>query len=73
LTPPLARELGLREQAGLIEPEARHLLARLIRHLDATRGETQPQFGGLNPYHLKEDGRLLWLCAEHREAYESAR
>lgn len=68
----LAAELGLRERTGLISLEARHLLARLIKYLDSTRAATQPALGGLHPYHLKEDGRLLWLCAEHRAQYDSA-
>ena len=69
----LAKDLGLRERSGVIDLEARHLLARLIGHLDKTRGETYPEFGGLHPYVLKEDGRLLWLCTQHREQYESTR
>jgi len=69
----LAKDLGLRDHSGAIDLEARHLLARLIGHLDKTRGETYPEFGGLHPYHLKEDGRLLWLCAGHWEKYESTR
>ncbi|MBV9770622.1 MAG: leucine-rich repeat domain-containing protein [Bryobacterales bacterium] len=69
----LAKELGLREHAGIIDLGGRHLLLRLIKHLDTARGEAQPEFGGLHPYLLKEDGRLLWLCAEHRELYERAR
>jgi Leucine-rich repeat (LRR) protein len=69
----LAKDLGRRDQAGTIDPEARYLLGRLIKHLDTTRGGSYPEFGGLLPYHLKEDGRLLWLCGEHREQYESAR
>jgi hypothetical protein len=69
----LAKDLGLRERSGVIDLEARHLLARLIGHLDKTRGETSPEFGGLHPYVLKEDGRLLWLCAEHWKQYESTR
>jgi hypothetical protein len=69
----LAKDLGLRERSGVIGLEARHLLARLIGHLDKSRGETHPEFGGLHAYHLKEDGRLLWLCAEHWELYESTR
>ena len=68
----LARELGGREQAGLIGLESRHLLARLIRHLDGQRGGDHAEFGGLHRYHLKEDGRILWLCAEHRQVYESS-
>jgi hypothetical protein len=35
----LAEELGSRGQAGLINLEARHLLARLIKYLDTTRGD----------------------------------
>jgi len=69
----LARELGTREQAGLIDLGARHLLARLIKSLDTKRGGTDPEYGGLHPYHLKEDGRLLWLCVEHRDQYENTR
>jgi hypothetical protein len=69
----LVEELGSRREAALINLEARHLLARLIKYLDTTRGESQPEFGGLHPYHLKEDGRLLWLCVEHRELYGNTR
>ncbi len=69
----LARELGNREQAGLIDLETRYLLARLIKHLDSQRSDTHPEFGGLHAYHLKEDGRLLWLCADHRGLYEGNR
>jgi internalin A len=69
----LAKDLGLRERSGVIDLEARHLLARLIASLDKMRGETQPEFGGLHAYHLKEDGRLLWLCARHWEQYERTR
>jgi len=65
-------ELAFREHAGLIDFEARHLLAGLIQHLDSKR-QKQPKFGGLHPYHLKDDGRLLWLCPEHREYYENTR
>lgn len=68
----LAKGLGIREEADVIDMEARHLLARLIKYLDKARGTTHPEFGGLHPYHLKEDGRLLWLCAEHREQYQSS-
>jgi hypothetical protein len=69
----LSGELGPRKQAEVVSLEARHLLGRLIKHLDSARGTTQPDFGGLHPYHLKENGHLLWLCAEHRERYESSR
>ena len=69
----MAEELGSRRQAGLINLEARQLLARLIKYLDTTRGESQPEFGGLHPYQLKEDGMLLWLCVEHRELYGNTR
>jgi hypothetical protein len=68
-----AGELGWRERPWLVSLDARHLLARLIQFLDAKRGATQPQFGGLHPYHRKEDGQLLWLCAEHREQYQGPR
>jgi len=67
----LAEYLGLREDPAAIDLEARHLLKRMIESLDKTRGETHPEFGGLHPYLLKEDGRLLWLCAEHRAQYEA--
>ena len=56
----LTEELGMREQRSAIDLEAKHLLKRLIEHLDSLRGEAYPPFGGLHPYHLKEDGRLLW-------------
>jgi hypothetical protein len=69
----LAEGLGRRDHTGMIDLETRHLLARLVKYLDKARGETSPEFGGLHPYHLKENGRLLWLCAEHREQYESTR
>jgi hypothetical protein len=69
----LVKELGLRERAQEIDLEARHLMARLIEWLDKMQGETQPPFGDLHPYHVKEDGRLLWLCPAHRAQYEKAR
>jgi hypothetical protein len=53
--------------------EARHLMKGLIESLDKARGETQPPFGGLHPYHVKEDGCLLWLCPGHRHEYEKSR
>jgi hypothetical protein len=62
-----------RPSAQEIDPEARHLLARLIDSLDKKQGEPQPPFGGLHPYHVKEDGRLLWLCPAHRAEYEKTR
>jgi hypothetical protein len=69
----LARELGMKQPPTLIDHDARHLLAGLIASLDQAREASQPKFGGLNPYHLKEDGRLLWLCADHRSLYENTR
>jgi len=69
----LAKDLGLRGYAGLIDMEGRHLPAGLIKYLDSTRGGTHPEFGGLHPYQLREDGRLLWFCGEHREQYEGNR
>jgi hypothetical protein len=69
----LVKDLGRRDQAEVIDLKARHLLASLIVHLDRARGEAQPAFGGLNPYVLKEDGRLLWLCPEHWQQYERTR
>ena len=69
----LSKELGFRERPDEIDLEARHLMARLIDSLDKKQGETQPPFGGLYPYHVKEDGRLLWLCSDHRREYEKAR
>lgn len=73
LSAALAKDLGLREDAGIVDMGTRYLLERMIKHLDKTRGETYPEFGGLRPYHVKEDGRLLWLCAEHRAQYENTR
>jgi len=66
----LAKELGARSQAGLVDLETRHLLSRLVRHLDDQRLDTQPKFGGLHGYHLRQDGRLLWLCPDHRRLYD---
>src|ERR1035438_173643 len=44
----LSGGLGPRKQAEVISLKARHLLARLIKHLDSARGATQPEFGGLH-------------------------
>jgi hypothetical protein len=69
----IAEELGYQMTAGLVDEDARHLLEKLIRKLDGDRGPKQPEFGGLHPYHRKEDGRVLWLCSEHRAEYERMR
>jgi internalin A len=69
----LARDVGLREHSGAIDLDTRHLLMSLIEHLDKARGQAHPRFGGLTPYHSKEDGRILWLCPDHRRQYENIR
>jgi len=63
--------MGIQQKAGLIGEDSRHLFESLTQHLDKERGDKQPAFGGLQPYILKEDGRLLWLCNEHRLQYEN--
>jgi hypothetical protein len=71
LTAPLARGLGEREEPQFVEIETRHILQRLIEHLDTTqRGPTEPHNGGLHP-HIVDDGRRLWLCPEHIRSYRT--
>ena len=72
-TGPLAAALETTQEAGEIELDTRFLLERLVEYLDTTRDATQPHKGGLFPYQLKEDGRLLWLCPTHRQQYDTAR
>jgi hypothetical protein len=59
----------LREAPDIIDLEIRYLLERLIEHLDSKRSPTQPHNGGLQPY-IIDDGRLLWLCGEHKKLYQ---
>jgi hypothetical protein len=66
----LASALGTRDQQGLIDLESRYLLERLLGHLDAKRPALEPKNGGLHPY-LVDDGRLLWLCADHLKLYRA--
>jgi hypothetical protein len=61
--------LGRNPQPEFIDLETRHLLEKLIGHLDSKRQQTDPKYGGLHPY-LIDDGRLLWLCAEHLKSYQ---
>jgi internalin A len=67
---PLSRELGEKEKPEFIDIETRYLLEQLIDHLDSLqRSAIEPKRGGLRPY-IVEDGRLLWLCAEHLKEYK---
>ncbi len=75
---PLARELGEgdlgdKEKLQPVDIGTLHVLKDLIERLDSERRKEDPiapPFGGLHP-RIVEDGRLLWLCAEHMKAYES--
>jgi internalin A len=53
-----------------IDIEVRYLLERLIEHLDSKRSPTEPHNGGLQPY-IIDDGRLLWLCPDHKKLYQA--
>ena len=64
----LSRELGEKEKPDLVDIETRALLEALIDHLDQTRPPNQKK-GALHPYQI-EDGRLLWLCAEHLKEHK---
>lgn len=64
----ISSALGRHAQPDFIDLETRHLLERLIAHLDSKRPPTEPKNGGLHPYPI-DDGRLLWLCPEHLKSY----
>ncbi|HYM75470.1 MAG TPA: COR domain-containing protein [Candidatus Dormibacteraeota bacterium] len=65
----LSQELGETGKPEVIDIETRYLLEQLIDFLDSSeRSGTRPKNGGLHPY-LIEDGRLLWLCADHLNQY----
>jgi hypothetical protein len=64
----LSTALGDQSEPELVGLETRHLLERLIEHLDSQRPVTKPANGGLYPY-LVDDGRLLWLCPDHQKVY----
>jgi internalin A len=70
---PLAGELGDQANPHWVDPPTLHVLKDLLEHLDSERRKedhTAPPCGGLRP-HIVEDGRLLWLCPDHRKAYET--
>jgi hypothetical protein len=64
---PLADEVGTQEAPLPVDIRTREVLKDLIDHLDSKR-PLGPSYGGLHP-HIVEDGRLLWLCPDHLEAY----
>jgi hypothetical protein len=64
---PRADALGRQETPRLVDIQTRDLLKELIDHLDSQRPHG-PRNGGLHPRTV-EDGRLLWLCEKHWEAY----
>ena len=64
----LSRELGEREKPDLVDIETRALLEALINHLDQP-GPPNQKKGALHRYEI-EDGRLLWLCAEHLKEHK---
>lgn len=65
----LTEALGQKEQFEVIDIETRFLLEQLINHLDLQRPATTPKNGGLHR-HIIDDGRLLWLCPEHKKLYQ---
>ena len=64
----LSGELGEREGPGYIDIGTRAVLKQLLDDLDATRPPSEKN-GGLHQIAKYEDGRVLWLCPEHYEAY----
>jgi Leucine-rich repeat (LRR) protein len=66
---PIAAELGRQESPKLIDIRTREVLKELIDHLDSKRPPGN-HYGGLHR-HIVEDGRLLWLCPDHLEAYQT--
>jgi internalin A len=65
----LSRELPGKDEPESIDIEVRYLLERLIEHLDSQRPPLEPRNGGLHR-HIIDDGRLLWLCPEHKKLYQ---
>jgi hypothetical protein len=63
----MAAELGRQEVPQLIDIRTREVFKELIDHLDSKR-PPGTHYGGLHR-HIVEDGRLLWLCPDHLEAY----
>jgi internalin A len=66
---PLSAELRGKDEPESIDIEVRHLLERLINFLDSKRPPLEPNNGGLHR-HIIDDGRLLWLCPEHKKLYQ---
>jgi internalin A len=62
-------ELRGKDEPDSIDIEVRHLLERLISYLDSKRPPLEPNNGGLHR-HIIDDGRLLWLCPEHKKLYQ---
>jgi len=69
-TDKVAHELGRKGEPEFIDTETRHLLEKLISHLDSQREETEPRNGGLYACPI-DDGRLLWLCPQHLKVYRA--
>jgi internalin A len=65
----LSGELRGKDEPESIDIEVRYLLERLIEHLDSQRPPLEPRNGGLHR-HIIDDGRLLWLCPEHKKLYQ---
>jgi len=65
----LSGALRGKDDPGPIDIEVRYLLERLIDHLDSQRSTLEPKNGGLHR-HIIDDGRLLWLCPEHKKLYQ---
>jgi internalin A len=65
----LVRAMGARTEIKAVELETRHLLEKLIAHLDSKRGVAEKKNGGLHKQ-LIDDGRVLWLCPEHWDLYK---
>jgi len=62
-------ELRGKDEPESIDIEVRYLLERLVEHLDSQRPPLEPRNGGLHR-HIIDDGRLLWLCPEHKKLYQ---
>jgi internalin A len=66
----LSQALRVKDEPDFIDIEVRFLLERLIEHLDSRRPPLEPKNGGLHR-HIIDDGRLLWLCPEHKKLYQA--
>lgn len=66
---PLVNEVGRQDAPRPVDVRSREVLEGLINHLDSRRPQG-PHHGGLHA-HIVEDGRLLWLCPDHLEAYQT--